>query len=907
MAAAAEEALKSNYRYNMIFNNTSTNNDDDDVKFNTNLISDFDLQNFDPKRYEYYVNLLKVFNNDPDTLSKLLNKYNSIKTLKVKERKIIREISDYVNKLRDIEGNDRTAAQAGGGDNSELKGKKAKAQKLYDSVEKLYNDADATVASEASEASEASDAFKAAIETFKSAILIFKDELKPEQILDNYSLNVDIINVFQESVDTFKIEIENYNSSKQNGGVLLKDLLIAKGANIGAVAETDAGAGATGAATGVATVATGAKTAKAATAAAKKKNDLIKEANRLAGEATKLIKNTQDANRNMKEKIDGDKSGISELLKVLEEGKIKDDKEKAKEKERKKREKKREDEEKLLAEEREKLKGKAARNTNTQMRTDDNNNYRRRPLTEANLQETSLETPNMHFQSAFLGDDADNDIIEMLDDAKIKEGNKLLAEAADAKVYEDERNGSFGSSGNFERVGNFESFRSDKSDGRDERNERQPTRQASSILQATKRSIGLGDLQKTPPFELQAGLQEDRQNDNKDRSMIRDLKNKETEQISLDKAAEEKARLANQEMLANERLELKNALKQLKRQQQGTNVVSRGLIDNLEETLAIAKSKKRTLKAPPTPAPIPALAPPTPTPTPAPLVPAMSAAAPVAAVYGGAADEYNDDTLKARYLEARPQRYSRITLDDPKIEKLRAANKENRESGSEDTGAVKTDNKIEQLSNDIDVYNGLSSAEKDNPIKNNEMIQKIKRFEDDPKNPLEELELTFDDRIVFIIATFFIRYITIIMVQWCIDINIIKTFYEGFIYYAVIYIILFWFIVLFINIDNSFDVKYMNFNGIINSIRTLFYYFYMGTNGISRLLIHTSLILLLIVIPIILNIKKNTDFKPEDGDGSGSSNGVKILDFEERKQLSKALSLFTMFIWLFTSIIATKF
>jgi hypothetical protein len=272
-------------------------------------------------------------------------------------------------------------------------------------------------------------------------------------------------------------------------------------------------------------------------------------------------------------------------------------------------------------------------------------------------------------------------------------------------------------------------------------------------------------------------------------------------------------------------------------------------------------------------------------------------------VKGGAVgDDFSDDTLKARYLEARPQLYSR--LDDTKINEFRKANEESRKSGN--VAAVKTNNKIEQLSNDIDIYNARSSKEKDDIEINKEMIQKIKRFEDDPKNPLEELELTFDDRIVFIIATFFIRYITIIMVQWCIDINIIKTFYEGFIYYAVIYIILFWFIVLFINIDNSFDVKYMNFNGIINSIRTLFYYFYMGTNGISRLLIHTSLILLLIVIPIILNIKKTNEYKPEDELYSGGSS-VKILDFEERKQLSKALSLFTMFIWLFTSIIATKF
>ena len=139
-------------------------------------------------------------------------------------------------------------------------------------------------------------------------------------------------------------------------------------------------------------------------------------------------------------------------------------------------------------------------------------------------------------------------------------------------------------------------------------------------------------------------------------------------------------------------------------------------------------------------------------------------------------------------------------------------------------------------------------------------------------------------------------------VQWSIDINIIKTYYEGFIYYAVIYIIIFWFIVLFINVDNSYDVNYMNFNGIINSIRTLFYYFYMGTNGISRLLIHTSLIIILIIVPIILNIKNKVEFVDEE-----ENENAKILNNDERKQLSKSLSLFTMFIWLFTSIIATKF
>lgn len=257
-----------------------------------------------------------------------------------------------------------------------------------------------------------------------------------------------------------------------------------------------------------------------------------------------------------------------------------------------------------------------------------------------------------------------------------------------------------------------------------------------------------------------------------------------------------------------------------------------------------------------------------------------------AAIRGGAGN--SDEQLKMRYLDN--NKYKNI--DRKTIKKLLEQKAKNQ------TDNVDENNKIARLSQDIDAYN---SSEK-TPDDEKYIIQQLNNFENDPKNPLDELAITFDDRLVFIIATFFIRYITIIIVQWCIDINIIKTFYEGFIYYAIIYIIIFWFIVLFINIDNSYDVKYMNFNGIINSIRTLFYYFYMGTNGISRLLVHTSLIIILIIIPIILNIKRKADYVDDE-----QTETEKILNNDERKQLSKSLSLFTMFIWLFTSIIATKF
>ena len=112
--------------------------------------------------------------------------------------------------------------------------------------------------------------------------------------------------------------------------------------------------------------------------------------------------------------------------------------------------------------------------------------------------------------------------------------------------------------------------------------------------------------------------------------------------------------------------------------------------------------------------------------------------------------------------------------------------------------------------------------------------------------------------------------------------------------------ILFWFIVFFINIDN-YAINYMDDN-IMNYIRTYMFYFYMGTNGISHLLIHTLLLIVIIIIPIILNIKKK-DVEVDDED----KDKIILLTYEERGKLSKLLSLITLFIWILTSIIATKF
>ena len=272
----------------------------------------------------------------------------------------------------------------------------------------------------------------------------------------------------------------------------------------------------------------------------------------------------------------------------------------------------------------------------------------------------------------------------------------------------------------------------------------------------------------------------------------------------------------------------------------------------------------------------------------------------------------DEETLKGRYLYT--HKYNDVNNDD--LRGIRALYNKPKEPN--------TNNKLAVMSAYIDAYNnqedgGGGGGDGAAYYSFEDIKSKINRFENDPNSPLEAFEIRFEDRLVFIITTFFIRYAAISIIQRGIDINLVKSFYEGFIYYGAIYIIFFWFIVLFINIDNNYTVEYLDLNGLINYIRAQFYYFYMGTNGVSRLLIHSLMILVIIIIPIILNIKNEKSKDPLNVDADGAAadadadsgadaiERIKPLSLEERTKLSKAISLFTLLIWILTSIIATKF
>jgi hypothetical protein len=886
----------------MLFNNSSGNiSADGDVKMNTHLISDFDLQNFNPKRFEYYTTLLKMFDNDPETLTNVLNKYYSVKSLKVKERKLIRIINDYVNKINktrssggsvggDISVGGSSGSEdgyiggAGDGDDSSLIKKIDELEKDYmASLNSQQSSLTTTSISTSSmtpnvssirpktqsQSQEPNEKFLKAIASFKVAI---------ERFQTNHSSEDDIYN-FEESINTFETIINS-----QSGGVSKETLDI--------FIEN--------------------KNKERRPRIPKKILDLAKD---IIADARKEVKLARVVFETLNGKKDDNAIGNLQATLFSINGLDKMTVEPIKTK---------------IAELSKKTTNIASEADIISAKASVLEAYAKEYVAFAKLQaeltKAELTKAKITALNVIKGkkEEYEETVIKKVSDANI---NKYKKEIYDTHKETKKLDEAF-------------------------KDTRTAVTQVTQVAEQIKEEEIPNDLNKIrnlkniPEVILADQVIKEAEKEEKAREKsFKDI-NLNSESIkkingAFDKAKEEVAKAENAKenvsTFVNKLKDFANSIKELNKAPAKNNLAGLELTEKVnkdanklieeakrllqqsetqkefaldcatkaeaQEQVAIAcasKVEEEVNEEDTRMQDLMALVSPTG------RIPfgigtdtVLNSPSPprVNWLVGGASpeDKYNDDTLKAQYLEK--QRYRSIS---PRI---KGEFRDVLDANKGKVVRIKTDNKIDQLSNDIDIYNALSVEDRDDNTAS--IIKKIKDFENDPQNPLDELEITLDDRIVFIIATFFIRYITLLMVQWCIDINIITSFYEGFIYYAIIYIILFWFVVLFINIDNSYDVKYMNFNGIINSIRSLFYYFYMGTNGISRLLIHTSLIILLIVIPIILNIKKKPEFRDEANDEPVAN--VKILTYDERKQLSKTLTLFTMFIWLFTSIIATKF
>jgi hypothetical protein len=163
----------------------------------------------------------------------------------------------------------------------------------------------------------------------------------------------------------------------------------------------------------------------------------------------------------------------------------------------------------------------------------------------------------------------------------------------------------------------------------------------------------------------------------------------------------------------------------------------------------------------------------------------------------------------------------------------------------------------------------------------------VEEYEDDPVLSSKYTAIGSIDRIIFIIGTYFIRTIVLFMIEWGINSHMITTFQQCFKAYVVGYISLF---LVWVLIANAAENAYEE-NVLLSSI---FYYINVRAHKASKFRIGVHIFVQIILLPLLFIIKYKAS--PVDQDS-----------FEQRRAIYNATSNFTFFIWLMTSIIATRF
>lgn len=165
--------------------------------------------------------------------------------------------------------------------------------------------------------------------------------------------------------------------------------------------------------------------------------------------------------------------------------------------------------------------------------------------------------------------------------------------------------------------------------------------------------------------------------------------------------------------------------------------------------------------------------------------------------------------------------------------------------------------------------------------------QFVEELDEDPLYSPKNAEIGSIDRVIFIVGTYIIRMIILFMIEWGINSGMIKTFQQCFTTYIVGYIALFLVWVLLVNIREN-----ENQENILLS--TIFYYLNTRAHKSSKYRIGLHIFVQICLVPVLFIVSRK-----------GSE--IDLDSFEQRRTIYNAISQFTFFTWLMTSIIATRF
>jgi uncharacterized protein YihD (DUF1040 family) len=163
----------------------------------------------------------------------------------------------------------------------------------------------------------------------------------------------------------------------------------------------------------------------------------------------------------------------------------------------------------------------------------------------------------------------------------------------------------------------------------------------------------------------------------------------------------------------------------------------------------------------------------------------------------------------------------------------------------------------------------------------------VEEFDENPLYSKKTSEIGSIDRIIFIVGTYFIRSITLFMIEWAINSHMITSFKQCFTAYVTGYIALFMVWVLLANVNETI----FETNIVLSS---LFYYINTKVHSSNKFRIGIHIVVQLILLPLLFIIKNKS--APIDQDS-----------FEQRRAIYQAISNLTFFTWIMTSIIASRF
>jgi predicted secreted protein len=165
-------------------------------------------------------------------------------------------------------------------------------------------------------------------------------------------------------------------------------------------------------------------------------------------------------------------------------------------------------------------------------------------------------------------------------------------------------------------------------------------------------------------------------------------------------------------------------------------------------------------------------------------------------------------------------------------------------------------------------------------------------------NPTKTLNITREDKILFIIITFIIRLICIKLVEWSVNMNYSNNFINSYILYTIIYLIILFIILCIVNITYNYNINSVIYgNTGFSTLANSLYYFYIipgaSFSRNNRLFIHSILLIMFSLIPF--GLKSNNDDNEID------------YDYTEKRKTINMISNYTFAVWIFTSIIAMNY